>query len=168
VLRRADIPLLVVPDVEPPSTDRRDPTAAIGCVLAATDFSPASLGAVSVAVQWARELRAPMVLAHVVKPADVMERWRSYVEALEAEHVEVAERQLRDVVSGLDSGPAGIEPVVAVGDPPDRIATIAVEKGAGLIVMGLARASTHPRPGAVAYGVVRLSHIPVLVIPPAA
>jgi hypothetical protein len=57
--------------------------------------------------------------------------------------------------------------VGAIGRPIKTIGAIARGQGEGLIVMGLATRPTDvPQPGSVAYGVLRLPHTPVLVIPP--
>jgi nucleotide-binding universal stress UspA family protein len=57
--------------------------------------------------------------------------------------------------------------VVFVGRPADTIASLAVEYGAGLVVMGLANRddSEQRPPGAIAYRVLRLAHVAVVVVP---
>jgi nucleotide-binding universal stress UspA family protein len=58
--------------------------------------------------------------------------------------------------------------VVSLGRPADSIASIAEEREAGLIVMGLIgdQGALAPRPGSIAYRVLCLAHVPVLVVPP--
>jgi nucleotide-binding universal stress UspA family protein len=62
------------------------------------------------------------------------------------------------------------ECVVSVGQPANTIASLAVEHGAGLVVMGLANAEDLElrKPGSIAYGVLRLAHVAVVVVPRAA
>jgi hypothetical protein len=59
------------------------------------------------------------------------------------------------------------EYVVSVGRPADTIAALALEHGAGLVVMGLADSEdSEPRtPGSIAYRVLRLAAVPVVVVP---
>jgi hypothetical protein len=59
------------------------------------------------------------------------------------------------------------ECVVSVGRPADSIASLAAEYGVGLVVMGLANAedSELRRPGSIAYRVLRISHLPIVVVP---
>jgi nucleotide-binding universal stress UspA family protein len=60
-----------------------------------------------------------------------------------------------------------IECVVSVGRPAEAIASLAVEHGAGLVVMGLADpGNSEPRaPGSTAYSVLRSAHVAVVVVP---
>ena len=65
-------------------------------------------------------------------------------------------------------GPVECESLVESGRPADSIASIADERRAGVIVMGLA-SSQGPlgsRPGSIAYRVLCLAKAPVLVVPP--
>jgi nucleotide-binding universal stress UspA family protein len=57
--------------------------------------------------------------------------------------------------------------VVAVGDPADTIASLAIEHGAGLVVMGLANPdeSESRKPGSIAYRVLRTAHVALVVVP---
>jgi nucleotide-binding universal stress UspA family protein len=57
--------------------------------------------------------------------------------------------------------------VVSIGRPADTIASLAVEHGAGLVVMGLAKPpDSEPRkPGSIAYRVLRVAHVAVAVVP---
>lgn len=57
--------------------------------------------------------------------------------------------------------------VVSVGQPGNAIASLAVEYGAGLVVMGLANAedSELRKPGSIAYHVLRIAHVAVVVVP---
>jgi nucleotide-binding universal stress UspA family protein len=59
-----------------------------------------------------------------------------------------------------------IELVADTGSPAERITSIARDRGAGLIVLGLASEKEHAvRPGVIAYRVLCQSHVPVLVVP---
>jgi nucleotide-binding universal stress UspA family protein len=56
---------------------------------------------------------------------------------------------------------------VSLGRPEDAIASIAEERNATLIVMGLGGAAglLVPRPGSIAYRVMCVANAPVVVVP---
>ena len=68
--------------------------------------------------------------------------------------------------AGVVGGSAG-EQVVAVGRPAEMIGSIAGDRRANLIVMGLAndRGLLSQRPGSIAYRVLCSIAIPVIVVP---
>jgi len=71
-------------------------------------------------------------------------------------------RALAQVVCGTPC-----EDVVAIGETAEAIAAIAADRRAQMIVMSLGggAGALSPRPGSIAYRVLRLSPIPVLVVP---
>jgi nucleotide-binding universal stress UspA family protein len=170
VLRRTDTPVLVVP-MGASEAVTLEPAGAqlhINRVLAPTDFSPTSLAALDWAAMLAQENQAPLVMAHVVSPLAVAPQWRPYVEDADEARVREASAQLDKLSARLPAAQPR-EIVVSLGRPADAIASIADERDAGLIVMGLTGtedAST--RPGSIAYRVLTLSRVPVLVVPGAA
>jgi nucleotide-binding universal stress UspA family protein len=171
VLRRTRIPLLAVPSLDAASVnpivelDAGGPRFAMKTIVMATDFSEASADAVTWAAHVAQRIQVPVVLVHVVTPVTVPAQWRSFVDEVPDEH-ELRAR-LEQVAAALPSG-IPHEVFVSVGRPADSIATLAEERGAGLIVMGLFghQGTFAPRPGSIAYRVVCLAHVPVLVVPP--
>jgi nucleotide-binding universal stress UspA family protein len=58
--------------------------------------------------------------------------------------------------------------IVSIGRPEESLAATAVERDAGLIVVGLMGedAARTARPGSIAYRLLCLAHVPVLVMPP--
>ena len=165
VLRRARVPILAVPLAD----ESRAPAGAAGQVsrlLAGTDFSDASVEAMKVAAQWAREFAAAMTVAHVVEPLAVAAQWQALVEDSTRARADSARTRLHAVVQVV-CRTQPCEEVVAIGGTAEEIAAIAADRQAQMIVMGLgsgfgARAA---RPGSIAYRVLRLSPIPVLVVP---
>jgi nucleotide-binding universal stress UspA family protein len=169
VLRRTHTPLLAVPlvDAHMVVLDDRGPRFNMKSILMATDFSEASAEAASWAAELAREIAVPLVLAHVVTPADAPSQWQSYVGDADDERATLARTRLEGL-SAQFAGMPGYDTVVAVGRPADSIASIAQERQSGLIVMGLSghHGVMAPRPGSIAYRVLSLAQVPVLVVPP--
>jgi len=168
VLRRTPVPLLAVPLVEQQAVvhDASRPRFNVKTIVAATDFSDSAGKAVHCAVALAQERAVPLVLTHVVIPVSVPPEWLSYVEGVDEESVEQARILLERLASDL-SGQQHSDIMVRLGRPADVIASVAKERGAGLIVMGLTGQGGRlaARPGSIAYRVVCGSHVPVLVVP---
>jgi nucleotide-binding universal stress UspA family protein len=162
VLRRTRVPVLAVPPSE------GSPAGAAGQVshlLAATDFSDASVEALKAAAEWAREFAAAMTVAHVVEPLAVAAQWQALVDDSTQVRVDSARARLRALAQVVCGTPC--EDVVAIGETAEAIAAIAADRRAQMIVMSLGGgAGALPvRPGSIAYRVLRLSPIPVLVVP---
>jgi len=168
VLRRTHSPVLAVPLVNAQALilDDHGPRFSMTSILMATDFSDASGDAALWAADLAREMSVPLVLAHVVTPADVPPQWQSYVGDADAERAALARERLAALAAHLPGAP-GCDTVVAVGRPADAIASIAKERAAGLIVVGLSgdHGVLAQRPGSIAYRVLSLAQVPVLVVP---
>jgi nucleotide-binding universal stress UspA family protein len=167
VLRRTDVPVLIVP---PPGDDspiaHADEKLELSQVLAATDFSESSIVAIKTAVDLAAQFSARLVLAHVVEPPTVPPHWRSLLEKSDETPVADARTRLK-ALSDEYCGPQGCETVVSLGRPADVIGSIALNRPAQLIVMGLNsdQGRFAPRPGSIAYRVVSSATVPVLVVP---
>jgi len=168
VLRRTHRPVLGVPLVNAQvfSLDDNGPRFNMRSMLMATDFSEASGDAALWAADLAREMSVPLVLAHVVTPADVPPQWLSYAGDAAAERAVLALERLEELAAHLPGMP-GCDTLVAVGRPADAIASIAQDRRAGLIVVGLSgdHGGLAPRPGSIAYRVLCLAQVPVLVVP---
>jgi nucleotide-binding universal stress UspA family protein len=121
------------------------------------------------AVQWAGDLASdigvPLVLAHVVEPVVVSPLWLPLIADLDSEHVASAQRTLARCSANVRN--THTDYVVSVGPPADTIASLAIEHGAGLVVLGLANGedSEGRKPGSVAYRVLRIAHAAVVVVP---
>lgn len=167
VLRRARIPVLAVPPVDVAhracvKPDGRWPGRTI---LAAIEFGPRAAADVRRAGEIARTFGSGLVLVHVVQ-TPVMPPWLSAdVDAHLRLHCSQAEAALDALRK--EAGSVHVRTRVQVGDPPDAIAAMAAECGAGLIVMGLRghagmfgdAAGTH------AYRVLCHGVAPVLALP---
>ena len=161
------VPVLVAPPPEqtPPATIA--PRIEVSCVLAPVDFKDDSVTDVRAAGALVRSLGVPLLLVHVVAPLKGLERLRPQLDTHNPIQIERAEQQIQRFASQVGR-PASIETVIGVGSPAEEITRIAVERRAGLIVMGL-RNQEHlfgPRPGSVAYRVLSLAPARVLALPP--
>jgi nucleotide-binding universal stress UspA family protein len=112
-------------------------------------------------------MAASLVVVHAVTPMNVPPQWRSYVETVDEDLGASARARLDAFVAPLNHERTACESVVAVGAPAEVIASLAEERHAGLIVMGLSGegGALAPRPGSIAYRVLSRSHVPVLVVP---
>jgi nucleotide-binding universal stress UspA family protein len=137
-------------------------------ILLATDFRESAMAATQWAGDLASDINVPLVLAHVVERVTAPPRWRALVADFESDRVASAERMLERLSASFPD--THTDCVVSVGRPADTIASLVIEYGAGLVVMGLANAEDpEPRtPGSIAYRVLRLAHVAVVVVPRAA
>jgi nucleotide-binding universal stress UspA family protein len=168
VLRRTPIPVLAVPlSAAGPLVDVPDPPTRLKTILAATDFSDRSLDALRWAGELAIKASVPLLVAHVLPPVAVSHQWRRFAEGLDDERVAEARARVQKQLTVVPRH-AQSETIVTVGTPAESITTIAEERGAGMIVLGLIgdQGILAPRPGSVAYKVLTLSRVPVAVVPP--
>jgi len=170
VLRRTRTPVLTVPLAasDPVRADATTSPLARGPVLAATDFSDASRGAIGWAADLAREFASPLCLVHVVEPVAAAPRWQASLADGDDTRVVDAGARLQTLARPV-AGQVDVTPLVVCGRTAEAIAAAADERRASLIVMGLAGSSgAGSRPGSIAYRVVCLAKVPVLVVPPQA
>ena len=167
LLRRTDIPVLAVPSV-PGDSDvvSRHRDLEISHILAATDFSDSSVAAAQAALELAARWSASLTLAHVVAPLRVPPKWQPLVQESEELRVASARTKLGALAAQLCST-RRCDDIVVLGHPAEMIGSIAHDRGAQLIVMGLAsdRGLFAARPGSIAYRVLCSTTIPVLVVP---
>jgi universal stress protein A len=165
VLRRTEWPVLAVPVGAVGAPAVADPGAQLRRILLATDFRESAMAAMQWAGDLASDISVPLVLAHVVEPVVVPPRWQALVADFERDRIASGQRMLARLSAGFRD--THNDCVVSVGRPADTIASLAVEYGAGLVVMGLANAEdSEPRkPGSIAYRVLRLAHVAVVVVP---
>lgn len=166
VLRRSLVPVLAVPPGEPVAgTDGL--VTRIARVMAPVDFSERSIDDVRVALELAKGLSVPLLVAHVVSSIRGAARWRETLAVHERILMASARATMDALVAPLGTG-LQVETLVTTGSPADEIGAIAAEHHVGLIVMGLVGASglLGARPGSVAYRVLCLATAPVLALPP--
>jgi nucleotide-binding universal stress UspA family protein len=165
VLRRTECPVLAVPAGAGTAPAVEHPGAQLKRILVATDFRESALAAVQWAGDLASDIRVPVVVAHVVEPVVVSPLWQPLVADLDSDHVATVQRALAGLSASFRD--THIDYAVSVGPPADTIASLAIEYGAGLVVMGLANPNDlEPRkPGSIAYRVLRVAHVAVVVVP---
>jgi nucleotide-binding universal stress UspA family protein len=165
VLRRTEWPVLAVPPGAGSAPAVEHPSVQLRKILLATDFRESAMSATQWAADLAGDVAAPLVLAHVVEPMLVSPLWEPLVADFEDERVTSGRRMLARLAASLPDTPS--DSVVSVGHTADAIASLAVEYGAGLVVMGLANATDSElrKPGSIAYRVLRNGHVPVVVVP---
>jgi nucleotide-binding universal stress UspA family protein len=140
-------------------------------ILVAVDESAAAKEAARVAIELARIDHAAVLLANVVDVAKLV-TVAGYDTPYPVEAVETltqAGQRLLDETKAAYSSGVTITTAIGEGDAIDELVRLADENGAGLICIG-----THGRTGlarlfvgSVAEGVLRASHVPVLVVHPA-
>lgn len=165
VLRRARHPVLAVP-LSPARAPRSvDPSTGIGGILVGTDFSAASIDAVRWAAALARDFGVTLLIAHIVVPTKVAPAWQPLVEQAHETRVADARRRLEELSKEFPG--LAVETVVALDRAEDALASLADQRGAGLIVLGLSseEGAFAPHPGSIAYRVVLLAASPVLLVP---
>ncbi len=167
LLHRADVPVLIVPPTgETPVVPHADGKLELSRIVAATDFTESSAHAVETAVDIARQFSATLTLVHVVDPPIVPPQWQHLLE-------ESDEKRMVDARTRLDAlvdeycAPQACDAVVSLGRPADVIGSLAQDRRAQLIVMGLNsdQGRFAARPGSIAYRVVSSAIMPVLVVP---
>lgn len=168
VLRHTPTPVLAVPwPLDATSLTRRaDVPIDLGRILIATDFSEASLIAATFAVRLAQHFSVPLSFTHVIESPIVPSRWRGLMEESGQARVTQARMALTQLAERFAES-RDCETIAVPGRPSDAIAAVAADRGATLIVMGLAddQGRLAPRPGSIAYRTLCSSTIPVLVVP---
>jgi nucleotide-binding universal stress UspA family protein len=162
VLRSSSVPVLVVP----PGADRTrsvDGLAVWDVTRILVPVTPSFVRSahVTTAVQWARGLKTPLILLHVLPLPPAIERWRAEIAAGRASRREQADRTLREAGQALLTG-VSFEIEIREGRPFEQIPSAAAERNCGLIVVSV---GISHRPGVTAIRVVSQSEVPVLVVP---
>ncbi|MQA30645.1 MAG: hypothetical protein GEU82_12550 [Luteitalea sp.] len=167
LLRQTTVPVLVAPASDEPPAAMEPLTTAVGRVMAPVDFKDASVRDARAAADLAHALAVPLLLVHVVAPVKGLERLRLQLDTHNRAQLDRARQQIRSLASEAVKSPSGIETVVAVGSPAEEIAQLAIDRGVGLIVMGLRTQERMfgPRPGSIAYRILGLAPAMVLALP---
>jgi nucleotide-binding universal stress UspA family protein len=147
-------------------------------IICGVDGSVDSRAAVEVATQFAERLGARLVLAHVVDYAHIPYAAAARsggmgprldvaaVEAVEEAQEEVAEQLLARVAD--EAGLEDAEQRVLMGFPAERLADLADEEDASLIVVGSRGRGAFKAAflGSVSNSLVGVARRPVLIVPP--
>jgi nucleotide-binding universal stress UspA family protein len=134
-------------------------------ILAATDFSEASHGAVELARAMACECGAALTVVHVCEvPGYSMTRPFSY--GLAAPLVARAQGELDALMKHVRTACPAADGLVKMGAAAEEILAVAGDVRADLVVLGThgRRGFAHAVIGSVAERVVRLSPVPVLTL----
>jgi nucleotide-binding universal stress UspA family protein len=164
VLRRSTIPVLLTPSNWSPPSAAED-LIGVGPIVAGVDFTVGSYQATAAAFRLARLLHTPLELLHVVPALPVIERWKAHADAAVAERVSHARNELDRLARGLALG-VTVDTRVETGPVAESIAHAARAEGARhpILVLGRRLPTAHgDAPGATAYRVVSLAHVPTLM-----
>ena len=161
MLRRLPLPVMIVPP------DLRGEMMTGGPVILGTDLSRTSAGALAFASVLARTLDLELAVAHVVRMPDSLqpmipaESWDDRV----AQHS--ASRALDLERWAADHGIEGVRQIVGNGTPTLRLAEMATEVRASIIVVGSRGLSTLDRlfESSVGSDLAASAPIPVAVVP---
>jgi nucleotide-binding universal stress UspA family protein len=146
-------------------------------IICGVDGSGDAQAALQVAVGLAKRLQLRLVVAHVAEPAYIpyaaatpfggMAGRDAVLEEAESQE-ENAERLLENVLVGADLVDA--ERRARVGDPAERLADLADEENAELIVVGSRGRGAFKAAflGSVSNALVGVARCPVLIVPPGA
>jgi nucleotide-binding universal stress UspA family protein len=152
-------------------------------ILCGVDGSSESRAVLAVAADVARRLRCPLVVAHVADHAPVMAASlapygmrlgygragsTATMQSIEEAQVEASGRLLDELASEI--GLHDVELRVRVGLPAERLAELADEEDAAMIVVGSRGRGAFKAAflGSVSMSLVGLARCPVLIVPPGA
>ena len=148
-----------------------------GAIVCGVDGSADSKAALAVAVRYASRLGARLVLAHVVEHVPEPDpaigpmgagSFSAMRPEVEEEHVKAGERLVERMAH--DAGISDAERRVLFGHPGERLADLADEEEAELIVVGSRGRGALKAAflGSVSSGLVGVARCPVLIVPPSA
>ncbi len=164
VLEHAETPVFVIPDSwVPPNPETRD-LAGMGPVIAAIEGSCTAVAGAAAAARLAETLKTTVSAIHVVPALHVLDRWRPHAEAAVVEQTARARKELETALVGAKTD-LDIPLSVVTGSIPEQLAAAVAASGQhAILVMGRhVRGSRRGVPGATAYRVLGLAHVPVLV-----
>jgi nucleotide-binding universal stress UspA family protein len=142
-------------------------------IIVATDGTEAASGALHVADALAKRHHANVEVVSVVEPLPMQGIFHAETIAIAQRELEEAgrmsmQRRVREILAGIGEDAARWPATVEIGSPAPTIVRLARETGATLIVLGLGRHAVTDRwfGSETALRVMRLSHVPVLAVPP--
>ncbi len=146
-------------------------------IVCGVDGSPDAQAALAIAREFAERLGSRLILAHVAEPAYVPYAGAypfggttgPMATAKETESEEEASARLLERAA-IDAGLADAETRVAIGHPAERLAELADQEDAELIVVGSRGRGALKSAflGSVSYSLVGIAGCPVLIVPPGA
>lgn len=167
MLRETATPVLVTPPSDPGEVAFNKLARSAHAVMAPVDFGASTEYQTGVAALVAAAFGVPMILAHVIPPLAAVIPPALRMADIDIERANTAEHAIRKLAAGLPPGVVS-KTVVAFGEPPDQIASLALAGHAGLIVMGLHESTLlGPRMGSVTYRTLCAASGLVLALPPA-
>jgi nucleotide-binding universal stress UspA family protein len=140
-----------------------------GTIVCGVDGSADSRAAVKVAAHFADRLGSTLILAHIVELAHVPYA-AAYPLGGFAGPMTTAEKAAARLLEGVaaDAGLADAERRVAIGHPAERLAELADEEDADLIVVGSRGRGAMKAVflGSVSHNLIGVARRPVLIVPP--
>jgi nucleotide-binding universal stress UspA family protein len=162
VLRRSNVPVLVVPDGWTAAHPDLPDLVGEGPVIVGVDFRLPSLEAASGGAALAAMLRSELVLMHVIPVRRVLPRWTEHLEATLAERISRARQDLERLAESIGDVPVRV--VVDSGRPAQCLADAARAYPHGLLIVGRSvQQHGHAPPGRTAYRAITFSQLPVLM-----
>jgi len=137
-------------------------------LLVPIDFSEHAERALDYAIAWGRQLRAQLVLLHVIQ--SISDAGFDMMSALPAAHLKVLENELtqhmKDYLQRVEDAGVEGDSVIAYGTPYDKTIELVETRQIDLIVMGSHGRTglSHLFLGSMAEKLVRLAPCPVLVV----
>jgi len=139
-------------------------------IVFATDFSPASKGALDKAIELARKEGGELIVAHVYEPPATLSHSGVADDLIEADLEDTirrdAEKQMAPVLDTVRAGGVRVHGEILAGNTAKRLGELAARTGAAMLVIG-----THGRTGikklvmgSVASQLVATSPCPVLTV----
>jgi nucleotide-binding universal stress UspA family protein len=139
-------------------------------IVFATDFSPASKGALGKAIELARKEGAELIVAHVYEPPASLSHSGVADDVIEADLENTirrdVEKQMEPVLGTVRAAGVKARGEILAGHAAKELADLALKSGAGLLVVG-----THGRTGlkklvvgSVASQVIATAPCPVLTV----
>jgi universal stress protein A len=165
VLQQSAVPVFVIPDSwTAPQPKTRD-LSGVGPVLVAVECTGPGLAAAAAASQLARTLHTPVGAIHVVEQLNVLDRWSGHAQAAMDLAVSHNRQEIETALAGLKT-PTPIPLRIETGSVAEQIALAAAPQQGEhpILVLGRhARGSRRGVPGATAYRVLGMTHVPVLM-----
>lgn len=165
VLRHANLSVLVTPPVWTAGRPGEAGLAGSGPIVAAVDFSPASVAAAGYACELASSVGTTLEIVHVVPDIPVLTRWHAHAASAVHERVQTARTELERLAAGLGCA-ATVNTAVRTGAVADSIADTAAPSGVRQPILVMGRRSSGERggaPGTTAYRVLTLARVPVFM-----
>jgi nucleotide-binding universal stress UspA family protein len=139
------------------------------CIVCGVDGSPDARAALRVAAELSNQLGLRLVVAHVAQPAVVAVRSAGpLAPGLTNADIHAAEQLIEQIVG--EEGLVNAERRVALGFPAERLADLADEERAELIVVGSRGRGAFKAAflGSVSNDLIGIARCPVVVVPPGA